>query len=263
MTRLSALFGVFFALGVSAPASAHGEWVAPPSVSVSLVCGGSPCDEVGARGQRWVIAEYGQRYAIALTNHSDTWVEVVIAVDGRSVTDGARIGSGSRGYLIAPRDRLELEGWRVNMEEVAAFRFTSVGDSYAGRVRDASAVGQVRVDVYPERRTRAWVPPPEPRPSRWLEDERPAPSSSESSQKSHARREDDGGQNLGTQYGETREQRVVMRDFERGARTQSLTLRYDDRRGLTAKGVLGPTWRAWDERRDERWVPPPPVRIDD
>lgn len=256
---------------ITTPASAHR--VPPPDrarVDVELLCDGSRCDEVRHRGQRYVVGEHGSRYAIALTNRSGGWVEVVVAVDGRSVTDGQRIGTRSRGYLLPPNDRIELEGWRMNHDEVAAFRFTSVGDSYAGRIGDAAQAGTIRVDVYPERRRPdVWVPPPQPRRFYNEGDARPTPEDAPAKSRVGAAESSDGArwhdrreQNLGTQYGETRTQRVEQRDFDRADPNhpaQSLTLRYDDRRGLASRGVL-------DEphRREVRWVPPPPpLRIDD
>jgi len=265
MTTRTLLLTLALALGVTSPAAAHRPIATRGLVDVALVCEGSPCDEVASGGQRYVVAGYGDRYTIALTNRSGGWVEAVVAVDGRSVTDGRRVGTQSRGYLLAPYQRVELEGWRIDTREVAAFRFTSVGDSYAGRIGSGADAGQIRVDVYNERgRPEVWVPAPSP----WTteRDDRPSRSSAEKAAPSSVWR--DGGQDLGTQYGESRWQPVEQRDFERASSypAQSVTLRYDDARGLAARGILpGHRWpERWvDDRRDDRWVPPPPVRIDD
>jgi hypothetical protein len=271
-------------LGATPTAVAHQPVVARPSVDVELSCEGRPCDEVSSRGQRWVIGEYGQRYSVVLTNRSGVWVEAVVSVDGRSILDGARPTSASRGYLLPPGERVEIEGWRVSRSDVAAFRFTSLGDSYAGRTGDASQAGVIRVDVYPEARPAHWTPRPRPEPWGWRgEDEVPSPSASKTADERAVggatgrawAPDDDRGQHLGTQYGEERWQPIAERSFERAdwhrpART--ITLRYDDRRGLVTRGILGgrrwidDDWVPPPPRRpppDGPWVPPPPLRIDE
>jgi hypothetical protein len=263
---------VLLSLLVFAPSSQAHRPIVPRGLGdIELLCGGSRCEEVTAHGQRWVVGSFGERYEIALINRSDLWLEAVVTVDGLSILDGLRSSSRSRGYLIPPRDRVVVDGWRVSRDAVAAFRFTSVGDSYAGRIGDSSDVGAIRVDFYPERRTRTWMPPPEPWEGRRAPDASPGhsiddfaagdsdrPRTAEKSAGAPASRwERDTRQGLGTQFGEERHQPVSERDFERAnphQPSQSLALRYDDRAGLVARGVL--------PRRDDRhWVRPPPRRF--
>ncbi|TNF37063.1 MAG: hypothetical protein EP329_04065 [Deltaproteobacteria bacterium] len=261
------------ALGGVGVASAHRP--VPPratDVDVRLVCEGGGCQEVGHYGQRYVVGEYGHRYTISLTNRSGRWVEAVVTVDGRNIVDGQRASSRSRGYLVAPYESVEIEGWRVSTREVAAFRFTSVGDSYAGRVGDGHRAGTIRVEVYPERQRPTWIPPVDPYPypdaPYWRDGEERAPSTegaaprkdgAGSAYRDEVRRRHDHGQHLGTQYGESRWQPVEERDFERASSSpsQTTTLHYDDYRGLVARGVL-PARRYEDDHH--RFVPPPPPR---
>jgi hypothetical protein len=75
--------------------------------------------------------------------------------------------------------------------------------------------------------------------------------------------------NLGTEYGEARESRVLEVSFERANRSRPVsvvTLRYDDESGLEARGIRvhprreRPSWRR-DEPvafPDSRFAPPPP-----
>lgn len=255
------------ALASEAPA----HEIPPPAgdVEVRLVCA-SGCDEVRHRGQRYVVGEYGERYGVSMTNRSDRWVEAVLGVDGRDVVDGRRISPRSRGYLLAPWQEVTIEGWRRNADEVAAFRFTSVGDSYAGRIGEARNAGEVRVDVYPERAPIHVVPPPRPRPvpEPWNEDGARAPKSEapgtpETTADARQRLRRDDGNNLGTDYGETRWAPVEERDFQRADPdhpSRTVTIRYDDYAGLVARGVLPRERWSYD---GPRWVPPPPPRRDD
>jgi len=256
-------------LTLSGVASAHRPYVPPRTdVDVRLVCDGHSCQEVRHGAQRYVVGEYGQRYAIALTNRSGRWVEAVVTVDGRNIVDGQRASSRSRGYLIAPYESVEIEGWRVSTREVAAFRFTSVGDSYAGRVGDGHRAGSIQVQVYPERQERHWVPEPHPPyPYRGLEEDRAgdAPRAETGAEKRGSayldrRRPPRGGQNLGTQYGESRWQPVEERDFTRANPSypaQTTTLYYDNYSGLVARGVI-PHRRYVEDHH--HFVPPPPPR---
>lgn len=267
-TTLLSIFGLGLLVGWGGAASAHLPMPPRTQVDVALVCDGRPCEEVSHRGQRYVIGEYGARYTIALTNRSDRWVEAVVHVDGRSVLDGRPVSTRNRGYLLPPRERIEVEGWRTSTSHVAAFRFTSIGDSYAGRMGDASQAGTIRLDVFPERRSTVWVPPPRrpvtledgpPSGPRGAAEKRDRGAATSESRPWH---DDDGG-HLGTQYGESRWQPVAERSFERADPHRpavTLVLRYDDRAGLIERGVLP---RRWVDD-DDRWVPPPPRRwIDD
>lgn len=260
LTHLAPPLAVATCFGVS---SAHDFVPAPsPRADIELICGGSACPEVNHHGQRYVVGERGQRYELALSNPSDRWVEAVVTVDGRNILDGQRPHSRSRGYLIPPRDSVRIEGWRTSYREVAAFRFTSVGDSYAGRVGDGHAAGVIRLEVYPEQRRRHWIPDPHPRPL-----EEPGFDKARESRADGAAAEDGFApsprphshgwheQNLGTQFGESRWQPVQERDFVRESQRPArvVTLRYDDRHALGARGILPDT--AW--RPPVRWTIPP------
>lgn len=272
LQRLSALaLGLGLLVGASDSAEARRPIVPRPVLGdIELVCGGSRCEEVVAHGQRWVVGSMGERYGLALVNRSDLWLEAVVTVDGRSILDGERRTSRSRGYLIPPRDRIVVDGWRLNRDAVAAFRFTSVGDSYVGRMGDVSEVGVIRVDFYPERAS-AWVPRRDPwlehsgggEPGRDIDDladkARPAPKAAEGGVSRHDFERE--RQGLGTEFGERRHQPISERDFERASSSpaRTLVLRYDDRAGLVARGVL-PGRRPWhrEPSPDGPWVQPPP-----
>ena len=73
---------------------------------------------------------------------------------GWTCWDGKSASTGKRGYVIAPRGRLEVEGFRRSYESVAAFRFGSVAGSYAQRSTGSSRnVGVIGAAVYKEENT--------------------------------------------------------------------------------------------------------------
>src|SRR5512137_1822261 len=119
-------------------------------------------------GRSWVLGEPGQRYLVRVRNGSDRRIEVVVSVDGRDVVDGHASGWSRRGYLVEPWGVATIDGYRLDLGSVAAFRFGSVARSYAAATGDARDVGVVGVAVFPERAV-AWRPPhrvapPYPRP---------------------------------------------------------------------------------------------------
>ncbi len=106
-----------------------------------------------AVGGRWfVIGEKGGRYSINVRNRSDVRIEVVLSVDGLDVLDGRAASFRKRGYVIAPHGTLRVEGFRQSTEAVAAFRFSSVRESYAnqkhGETRNVGVIGIAAFNEY-------------------------------------------------------------------------------------------------------------------
>jgi hypothetical protein len=103
-------------------------------------------------GDFWfVVGEAGRRYSIVVRNASDRRVEVVLSVDGLDVIDGRPASYRKRGYVIPPRGRISVDGFRQSTREVAAFRFGSVSESYANRKHgDTRNVGVIGIAVFHE-----------------------------------------------------------------------------------------------------------------
>ena len=268
-------------LGVLAPGSAtahpiRGSW------SIDLLCEGAPCEATTWRGDEWVVGEYGVRYTIRVTNHTARWTEAVLTVDGRDVVNGSRGAWSNRGYLLAPWESIEVDGFRTVDHHVAAFRFTSVPDSYAGRVDGGQNAGVIAAAFFPGRRQDVHPMPvrpdpwPHPEPEPWYGERggaddaaeaapgtsgRPAPPADAPKKSRSARRDADrdGHQHLGTQYGERRWSSVTEVDFTRDSSrpTRTMELRYDDRSGLRSKGVPVAA-RPRYAPPTSRYTPPPP-----
>ncbi len=123
------------------------------------------------RGDTFVLGQYGSRYNVRVNNHTGRRIEAVVTVDGRDAISGDLGDYGSqRGYVIDPYGSVLVEGFRQSNSNVAAFRFTSPGDSYSGRRGSAQHVGVIGVAVFKEkahRRPVSVAPPPRPRPSPW------------------------------------------------------------------------------------------------
>ncbi len=110
-------------------------------------------------GESYVQGQIGARYTLRVVNHTGRRIEAVISVDGRDAIDGkAADVRNKRGYLVPGWGSVDIDGWRLSRAEVAAFRFSSVADSYAARTGNAREVGVIGVAVFPERH----VPRPRP-----------------------------------------------------------------------------------------------------
>jgi hypothetical protein len=107
------------------------------------------------RGADWyVVGSAGERYMIELGNDTGDRVEAVVTVDGLDVIDGRRGSFQKRGYLVGPWASVQIDGFRQSSERVAAFRFGSVGESYAAKKGDERNVGVIGVAVFEERASR-------------------------------------------------------------------------------------------------------------
>ena len=112
---------------------------------------GTTLPTFNAENRFYVLGQVGQRYSIRVRNPTAARVEAVISVDGLDVIDGETAAVTKRGYIVAPYAEIKVDGFRVSNNHVAAFRFSSVGDSYAGRKGKARNVGVVGVALFAER----------------------------------------------------------------------------------------------------------------
>jgi hypothetical protein len=198
------------------------------------------------QGQRFVLGALGERYRIHIVNPTPARVEAVVSVDGLDAVDGKPASLAKRGYIIPALGDVTVDGWRTSLDTVAAFRFSSVRDSYASRTQTDRNVGVIGVAFFREN------PPPPPPPIAWVPPSAargaPAPSAAGAGGRAEAKAADAAG--LGTRFGESHDSRVVEVSFVRAEATP-VTLgqvRYDDREGLLARGIALPPVR------DGRWA---------
>lgn len=242
---------------------------------IELLVDGVPIRTAQQAGQTYGLGQRGDRYTIRVHNRTGRRVEAVVSVDGLDVMDGKPADyARKRGYLIDAYDSVDIDGWRLSLNRVAAFRFAAVPESYAARTGQARNVGVVGVALFSERERRPVVAPwraaapraPEPQFEGSASDAAPAPSAKAAPGALAERRARSEGANesasagaappqrpgLGTEFGEAHESSVRHVTFERassGTPTALLGLRYDDGAGLAARGI---TWA--DDRRAELWL---------
>ena len=113
--------------------------------------------------RRFVVGREGGNYSIVVKNLCKSRLEVVVSVDGLDVIDGKAAAFSKRGYVIAPGETLEIEGWRTGPDRVARFRFSSVAGSYANlRHGEHRNVGVIGLAVFDEKGVDPW---------KWMPDE--------------------------------------------------------------------------------------------
>lgn len=98
----------------------------------------------------YVLGSGGQRYTILLENTTPVRFEAVVSVDGLDVINGRPAAMGFRGYIIPAHGQIAIDGFRQDAGHVAAFRFGTVGDSYAAQTGSARNVGVIGVALFSE-----------------------------------------------------------------------------------------------------------------
>ena len=260
MTRALAALVLFAALPSQALTDRSGPY------EVQVLIAGTPARTFRQRGETFVLGHLGERYTLRIVNHSGRRVEAVVSVDGRDVIDG-KPGDWrtKRGYLVPAWRTVDIDGWRLSQREAAAFRFSSVPESYAAKTGNAREVGVIGVAIFPER----WYPPQRepiyPAPYGGMRDDRdgqrgasPAPEAQSKAQAAPldgaaplARKQAE-RPGLGTEFGEPVYSQVTEVPFERAFQRPETVLgaRYDDRAGLIALGVdVDGEWMSDAEQR--------------
>lgn len=134
---------------------------APSPYRVELIDGVGRQLPTYSMGRRfYVLGNNGNRYSIRVHNPTGRRIEAVVSVDGLDVIDGNSANYRSkRGYVVQPHDSITIEGYRTSTSQVAAFRFSSVANSYAGRKGKARNVGVIGVAIFEEKAAAAMIHP--------------------------------------------------------------------------------------------------------
>jgi hypothetical protein len=232
-------------------------------------------------GRPVVAGRPGARYSVRLVNDSGERVLAVVAIDGVNVVSGETASVGQRGYVLEPWQRTEITGWRKSEDEVAAFEFTKLSDSYAARTGRPRDVGVIGVAVFREAQAvEVSQAPTQPR----LADQAkaaPAPSADARAVPEARRAEAPAAalgedrvasarapERLGTGHGERETSVARMTTFVRASSQpdQRLEIRYDSLENLVAAGIVPPPHvattspHAFPADPPRGYVPDPPSR---
>ena len=226
-------------------------------------------------GQYWVAGTPGARYAVAVQSRHGQRLLAVPAVDGINVLSGQTAAWNQPGYVFTGYSNYQMTGWRKSNSEVAAFEFSSLGDSYAGLTGRPANVGVIGVALFKEKQVPvsrddqefsknegAWpsgrsksiaspapelAPAPVPAATSRNADragnetsDLASPGSAASANEGARRSAPQGTAKLGTAHGQRESSVVNQTAFER-QQTQPdevVLIRYDSRANLVALGVI-------------------------
>jgi len=196
------------------------------------------------QGRLYIAGAPGNRYAVSLRNKAGGRVLTVVSVDGVNAVTGETAATSQSGYVLAPGQAADIAGWRKSMDEVAAFYFTSVADSYAGRTDRPQNVGVIGVAVFRE------AEPPRPlllpAPGTARDKAASAESAADNLTRGEARSAPAAAaappaeSRLGTGHGERLAARTEYTDFRRlgDQPSEIITIHYDSRANLIARGII-------------------------
>lgn len=154
--------GVLAATGGGGKKFSGWHLVAGGLVSFGLQGEGGWLRGVEQGGLVYVVGEPGDRYDILVRNETSRPLEVVVSVDGLDVMDGRAASVAKRGYVIPGGGSVRVEGWRLSLRQVAAFRFARVPQSYVaqkhGSTRNVGVIGLAVFEA--ESRSGGFAEPP-------------------------------------------------------------------------------------------------------
>jgi hypothetical protein len=184
-------------------------------------------------GRAYVAGKPGNEYQVSLRNRGAEDVLAVVSVDGVNVITGETADPQQSGYVLTPRRTLDIQGWRRSMAQTAAFYFTSLPDSYAGRTGRPHDVGVIGVAVFRKKH----VPPPAPI-SRSESSKPSADAAGAGPRAAEASPQRD--DKLGTGHGRHETSHAYYTSFERASRApaEMITLYYDSHQNLLARGII-------------------------
>jgi hypothetical protein len=183
-------------------------------------------------GRAYVAGRPGNEYQITLRSRQHEEVLAVVSVDGVNVVTGQGAEPSQSGYVLAPRGSLDIQGWRRNLGETAAFYFTSLGASYAARTGRPDNVGVIGVALFRKKAP----PPPVPFSAAPAQSARSAAEPASGAAADLSRREE----RVGTGHGRREASRAVQVQFERATSVPAeiVTLYYDSHANLVARGII-------------------------
>ena len=197
-------------------------------------------------GQRYVVGQPGDEYAIRIRNCSGQRLLAVLSVDGVNVVSGQSAAPDQAGYVLEPGGYVNIQGWRKDLDRTAAFYFSDPGDAYAARTGRPNDLGVIGVALFRE----LPVEPPQ-----WLSRDRQSASpaaqertgtAAAGAAKSNRAAEADssapnmGQPSLGTGHGRGEYSPVRQVEFRRAssAPDEVIAIRYERRETLVAMGVI-------------------------
>jgi hypothetical protein len=242
-------------------------------VSLEVVSGNSALAPIDFNRQTWVEGRPGAEYTLVARNSCPFRVLAVLSVDGLDVLSGDKASFNSRGYVIDSGSSAQVEGWRKNNDQVAAFFFSSPSGSYAERVGKGGNVGVIGAAFFQE--VPAPIPypyPPERARRESMNSDKssampgsPPPSANSMAAPGMRSMPAPQDPSLGTGHGRRIDSSVTTTSFNRMATPFStVSIRYESTQKLQEMGAIAPPYTGpnpFPAQPEPSYVPdPPPYR---
>jgi hypothetical protein len=104
---------------------------------LSVLVNGRPVKEYSHRGNTFIEGKEGSEFEILLRNNTAEEVLAVVSVDGKSVITGEDCSiDSSGGYVIPPLAHIKVPGWRLDNNSVAKFVYSKPENAYATQITE-------------------------------------------------------------------------------------------------------------------------------
>jgi len=195
--------------------------IVPPwdgmNVNLDVLIHGRPAKLISHEGRLYLpVPRVGTEYELRVTNRGMWRITAIASVDGLAVITKEPASETQPGYVVDPGGRIEIKGWRRDMDTVAAFTFEDRENSFANRLGYPDNVGVIGLVAIEEAQT----------PRHILKEEKTAAKCADSAA---------GG--TGTGWGRDLNSSVVEVPFVRGNHKRTITIYYDTEDALRKIGV--------------------------
>jgi hypothetical protein len=123
------------------------------SFDIHVLVNGNRCKFYHHQGKTLIEAKEGTEYELEIKNNTWSRILCLSSVDGLNVLSGQTATEDDAGYVIPAYSPLRIKGFRYSDSEVAAFKFTNKGNSYAhsqGGCESAKNCGVIGFKFYNE-----------------------------------------------------------------------------------------------------------------
>jgi hypothetical protein len=115
---------------------------------LEVLVNGRPVTEYYKDGKSFIEARDGTEYTLRFRNNSWKRVLAIFSVDGVEVLKGKAAAQAENGYIVDAFSSIEIKGYRIDEETVAAFCFAGGKLSYAVTVGAAKTDPQTGATTY-------------------------------------------------------------------------------------------------------------------
>ncbi len=217
-------------------------------------------------GRYYVAGTPGREYSVRLRNLGHKDLLAVVSVDGVNVVTGETASVDQGGYILGSLQRFDITGWRKSLDQVAAFYFSRVDESYAAQTGRPHDVGVIGVALF---KRKAFAPQLHKHSEAHRPDRARSPAAASPEARSSANADSSDAVEssvgeaaesaLGTGHGRRQKSVVRYGQFERAASTpnETIAIYYDSHANLIARGVI-PAHRRHPDPFPMGFVPDPP-----